>query len=49
MKSPAEDLMVLKLLPVSILYFPQTIKWVILTICYDERQFMKLKVIMFAM
>lgn len=48
-KSPAEDLMALKLLLVSILYFPRTVKWVILTICSDERQFMKLNVIMFAM
>lgn len=49
MKSPVEDLMALKLPSVSILYFPRTVKWVILTICSDERQFMKLNVIMFAM
>jgi len=33
---------------VSVLYFPQSVKWGILTICYVKREFMKLNVIMFA-
>lgn len=38
-----------ELLPVSILYFPQTVTWGILIMCYVEREFMKLNAIMFAM